>query len=987
MDEQRAKIQEDLRGLVAGEVRCDDAYLQLFASDASIYQITPLGIVHPRGVSDVVACVQYAREHHLPIHARGAGTGLAGEALGAGLILDFSRHMRRIIGTDGDTVRVQPGVVLERLNDFLAPSGKFFSPDPATLEVTTLGSVIAVDAGGSHSLKYGTARHHVRSLQLVLSDGEVVEVGRESLSGLSDKEPHLRRRDLITQLAELLGRHTEMIERCSSQAPFNCSGYNLKDVLQGSLLDLPKLLVGSEGTLALITEATLELSPLPVHTGVVLLFFDRLETAAHAALKLLPFSPSACDLMDRRVLSLARDTDPRFDLLIPAAAEAALLVEQEADTLTELQDKLQQIVDRVTNVERLVFHTHTADEPDQVALFWELANRVVPRLYRLKGSTRPVPFVEDMAVPPAALPMFLTQLQNILKKHQVTASLFAHAGHGQLHVRPFVDLTAPQAGTMLKRLAEDLYQEVFAVGGTISGEHGDGLSRTPFVERQFGELYRVFREVKRIFDPHNIFNPGKIVGDDPDLMTRNLRLVSRPQQAAAENSEKGRIPVVVPLQLDWTAAEVMQTARTCNGCGRCRTQEPGVRMCPIYRFAPIEEASPRAKANLMRNLMNARLPPDAMATDEFKEVMDFCVNCKMCKLECPAGVDIPKLVLEAKANYVSANGLNLTDWLLARLDVLSAVGSLLSPLTNWMLGNTSARWLMEKLLGIAKSRKLPRFAARTYFRRAARQKLTRPTRRTGAKVVFFVDTYANYHDPAIAEALVSVLEYNEVAVYVHPQQRYSGMSLISLGAIDRARELARHNVSLLADCVRQGYTIITAEPSAALCLTQEYPSLVDDPDALAVAENATEACTYLWRLHREGKLKLDLKPVEARLAYHQPCHLRALGVGTPGLNLLGLIPGLRVSAEEHGCSGMAGTFGMKQKNFRSSIRAGWELVSAIRDSDVQAGTTECSACKMQMEQATDKPTIHPLKLLALSYGLLPPHRNPLTFNSKPLIVS
>jgi Fe-S oxidoreductase len=411
-------------------------------------------------------------------------------------------------------------------------------------------------------------------------------------------------------------------------------------------------------------------------------------------------------------------------------------------------------------------------------------------------------------------------------------------------------------------------------------------------------------------------------------------------------------------------------------------------MCPIFRYTPAEEASPRAKANLMRAVMTGRLPPTAVSQDDFKAVADLCVNCKMCKLECPAGVDIPKLMLEAKAGYVAVNGLRLGDWLLSRLDQLSAWGSWLSPLANRAIANRQARWLIEKLLGIAHQRKLPRFAGRSFLRRAARRRLTRATVRPSPKVLYFVDTYANYHDPQLGEALVALLEHFGVSVYVHPGQWASGLSLISSGVLDRAREIARHNVTLLAEGVRQGYEIVTAEPSSALALKQEYPVIYDDPDAHLVAEHTHEACDYLLELKRASASPHHLQPIPARLAYHEPCHLRALGAGTPGLELLRQIPQLEIVAEEHGCSGMAGTFGLQRQHFRTSVRAGWELIAAVRRSPVIGGATECSACKMQMEQGTDKPTIHPLKLLAASYGLLPGSASELlSAKSQPLVVT
>jgi len=971
MDEERRRLQEDLRGLLTCEVRCDDTFLQLYATDASLYHLRPLGVIRPASTSDVVACMQYAAEHHLPIHARGAGSGLAGESLGPGLVLDFSRAMRKLMSLEGDRIRAQSGALLSRVNQELAPLGRQFGPDPANRSVCTLGGLVAIDGAGSRSLRYGSTRGYVESLQIVLSDATVHEVGLEPLSGFALDEKHARKRDLVLQIAELLRTNKELIESKRPRTRFNRCGYGIWDVLTETHLDLAKLLAGSEGTLALITEVTLRTVPSPGGRAVALLFFQRLELAARAVLEMQEFRPSACDLLDRRLLSLARDNDPRYDLLVPNSAEAALLVEVEGEDAAAAHEGLRQIIAHVRRTKSLAFDSRVAHDPEDMQLFWLIAREVVPNLSRLKGSTRPVPFVEDLAVPPQDLPGFLVKLQNIFKKHQVTASLYGHAGHGQLHVRPFLDVAEPGQLRTMQTLAAEIYREVFAVHGTISGEHGDGLSRTQFVHQQYGDLYRVLRELKRIFDPRNILNPGKIIGDDPFLLTRYLRPHSPKSLQIITPEEEDSSQSYLKLQLDWQPHEIMQAVKGCNGCGNCRTEQPGARMCPIFRFAPAEEASPRAKANLLRGVLTGTLPPEAVAEPEFKEVTDLCVNCKMCRLECPANVDIPKLVLEAKANHVAHHGLRSNDWFFTRLPEWSAFGSLISPIANWLISHPQPRWLLEKIFGLARGRKLPRFNARPFLQRAARRRLTRPTRRSGPKVAYFLDTYANYFDPQLAEALVAILEHNGIHVYVPPEQLTSGMPLIAMGAVDPARRIARQNLAWMAEAVRQGYEIVVSEPTAAVCITEEYVSLLDDPDARLVAQHTHEACTYLWQLHRAGRLRLDFHAVNRHLAYHEPCHLRALKVGTPGQNLLRLIPQLRLHTKEHGCSGMAGTFGLMKDHFASSLRAGWELMTSLRDPDLEAGVTECSACKMQMEQGTRKPTVHPLKLLAYAYGLLP----------------
>ncbi len=533
----------------------------------------------------------------------------------------------------------------------------------------------------------------------------------------------------------------------------------------------------------------------------------------------------------------------------------------------------------------------------------------------------------------------------------------------------------------MRLAAEELYAEVVDAGGAVSGGYAYGLSRTPFLARQVGPLYEVLREVKRIFDPENILNPGKIVGDDPELHMRNLRAPLLPPAESPPpppEPDQPKLRDLIELQLNWDPLRVLEATAACNRCGECRSQAPQVRMCPIFRFAPAEEASPRAKANIIRGILTRRIDLGLLASDEFKTAADLCVHCHACRLECPAGVDIPRLMRESKGAYVSSAGLPLSEWLMTRLDTLASAASKIGPLANWALGNRQMRWLLEKTLGIAQGRKLPRVASRSFLRRAARRRLHRINRRSPQKVLYFVNTYANWHDPQLGEALVAVMKHNGVAVYVPSEQRPAGMASIACGALDHARALARRNVGILADAVRQGYHVVATEPAAALCLAHEYPQMLDDDDARLLAAHSSDACAFLWKMHLSGALQLDFKPINAVLGYHAPCHLKALGVGFPGENLLGLIPGLRVHHLERGCSGMAGTFGLLHANYRNSLRAGWGLIARLRDPAIQAGATECSACKIQMEQGTAKPTLHPIKLLALAYGLMPEVERQLT---------
>ena len=988
LDQQRERIQADLRGRIAGDVRCDDVFLQLYSGDASVYQIRPLGVVRPRTVADVSACLEYAADKGIPVHARGSGTGTSGAAVGDGIILDCSRYLRRVAFVDDQVVRVQPGLVRERFNDFLRQSGRTFGPDPGVSETTTVGSMLAVDGAGSHWLKYGCPSRHILGLQIVLADGQILEVGREPLDDSEAPSAHPRKRQIVHAVSRLIRSKENVIEQNRPETVVNRAGYHVWDILDEDTLNLSGLIAGSEGTLGIITEARLATHLLPAARGICLLMFPSLESAAKAALLVRDYNAIACELMDRRHLSLAREIDDRFESLVPEDTEAALIVELDGDDRHEVGDRLRAMTDDIWDQRRLAFGARRSMGDDDLETYWDLTQKVRPTCYRRKGAVRPLPVIDDVAVAPEALPDFLVRVQNVLKRLEVTASIVGHAAQGQLIIRPFLDLADSNGPELVRRLADALYMEVADVGGTIGAERASGLSRSGYLKGQYGGLYDVFGQVKGLFDPEGILNPGKVVGADPEGVRRDLRpTVSAGFTGDAGVGEQSGLRDLLELQLNWDPGQVSDAVALCNTCGDCRSQAPGGRMCPLFRVSPSEEASPRAKANLIHAVLTGGLELESLTGDAFKSIADLCVHCHMCPSECPAGVDIPSLMLEGKGAYVAAHGLQLSDWVAARLDLVSALASRVSPLANWAMANRRCRWVIEKCFGIAQGRKLPRVTSRNFLRRAARRRLARPTRVNERKVAYFVDLYANYHDPQLAEATVAVLKHNGVSVYVPQGQKQAGMAAIADGALDIARRFARKNVAVMADAIRQGYQVIASEPAAAVCLQHEYPQLLDDEDAILVAENTSEVCSYLWKLHTVGKLQLDFKPVNVSLGYHMPCRMKALKVGSPGENLLRLIPGLAVQRCEEGCSGMAGTYGIKSVNYRASLRVARGLLHRIREEDFQAGTTECSTCKMQMEQGTTKPTIHPVKLLAYAYGLMPQIRDLLNKRGKDLVVT
>jgi FAD/FMN-containing dehydrogenase/Fe-S oxidoreductase len=1006
-EQQRGRIAEDLKGFFQGELHFDALTRTLYSTDASIFQVQPMGVAVPRDEADVQALVRYAAEQRLPLVPRGAGTGVAGEALGSGLVVDLSQHFRQIVEVGTDTVRVQPGVTLRDLNARLEREGRRFAPDCASADTCTLGGMLATNASGSRLLKHGYTRDHVAALRVVLDNGDAVSAARvgawsgDQAPTLRDQAPTLRDQaptlggqappsgdkaatlgdktatqedgngihwhDIVSTVTVLLEQNAELIRGGGPRTPFDRCAYHLRDVLRDGLLDMPRLLVGSEGTLGVFTEATLRTVPLAAGQALVLLGFASIEAALEAVQRALPGGPSACELIDRRLLSLARTSEAgRVAAVVPPEAEAVLLVEYEADTPRAARDAVLELADRLYRTDRLALCAAPAFEPDAIDRLWQIREVALPSLYSLRGGSQPVPFIEDVAVPLDELPRYLHGVQEVLKQHETTASFMIHAGTGQVHARPFLNLDRPEEVARLTAIAEAVHTLALQLGGTISTQHGTGLARTPWVARQYGPLFPLFRQVKAIFDPHGIFNPGKIVGPDPQLPPWPLRTAA-PLQAD--------LPARV---LRWQPGDVRKESASCNGCGQCRIDAATQRMCPIFHATHSEAAAPRAKANLLRHLLQEKTDPRLLSSDDVRGIADLCVNCKMCALECPAHVNVPKLMLEAKAANVAEHGLDRKDWFQARTETFARLGSAFAPLVNHFLASPSFRWVLEKLIGLSRERRLPRLAARPFLRRALRKGWSRKPRSSRPRVAYFVDVYANYVDPQIAEAVVAVLHHNGIDVYVPPDQHGCGMAALAYGDVETAREAAEHNLRLLGDVAREGYRIVCSEPTAALMLRRDYLDLVEDPDAQLVAAQTVEFTTYLWGLHQAGKLRTDFRPLDLALGHHVPCHLKALHHPPAAPALLSMIPGLRVHTIDVSCSGMAGTYGLRAENYHTSQAAGRRMLLELQRPRVLFGSTECGTCRMQMEDGAGKRTLHPAQYLALAYGIMPAAERRLT---------
>lgn len=948
------RLEDDLRGLLRGDLHLDPATRGLYATDASPFRLVPLGVVAPRDEDDLAALVRYAGEQQIPLTARGAGTNRAGSALGAGIVVDFARYFRAIGAVTGDTVRVQPGVPLRRLADLLAADGRRALPDFDATGACTVGGVMASDRAGPRLAGHGYPHQWLVGCRWLLDTGEVVDLAGEPRRAADDRPERFR--ELHHGLVDRLDAVGDELADERPRTPFDRSGYRLYGVVNAEGVDYPRLLAGSEGTLGLFTELTLRTRPLPESRAAALFAFADLDAAVRAAGLIDPV-PTACELLDRRVVSLIQSRHPELARLVPVPAEAVLVVEWESADEGGAADRAVEQIDRLYLSGGAAIHAVPGIMPDDRERVWAFREAALPCLGQLRGGPAAVNVVDDVGVPPERLPEFLAKVRELLRRFELTAAVIVQAATGQIELRPFVDMTLPDGAAKLWSLADELAELTTRLGGVIASRQGVGLARTPWVAKVRPRTAALYREIKNLFDPQGLFNPGPVVGPDPSRPAWPLREAIEPSWPNAA--------------LVWRPRELANELAACQGCGDCRTETPAARMCPVFRAVPSEEASPRAKVNLLRDLLAPGADPAKVGDDAVRAVAELCVNCKACARECPSKVNVPKLMLEAKAAHVAANGLGRTAGTLARIEGYAAWGSALAPFSNWLLARPAARWWAEKFLGIDRRRRLPAFARLPFLGRAKRWGWSRRPDDGGEKVAYFADLFANYFDPDIGEAVVRVLKHNKVSVVVPVKQYGSGMAPLVQGDVDAARDAARRNLNTFAELARDGYRIVCSEPTAAVMLRHDYLDLIDDADAVLVARQTIELTAYLWELHHRGRLRTDFRPVDLAVGHHVPCHVRALGGPVAGPRLLELIPRLRVTTIDVSCSGMAGTYGLAAKNFAASLAAGAPLMAELSRPRVVVGSTECGSCRMQMEHGSGKRTLHPVQYLALAYGLMP----------------
>ncbi|MFC4407309.1 FAD-binding and (Fe-S)-binding domain-containing protein [Haloarchaeobius iranensis] len=993
-DVTRPDILDALSTRVDGDVRFDSYSRQLYATDASIYEQLPVGVVFPQSTDDVAAVVAYCADEGIPVLPRGGGTSLAGQTVNEAVVLDFTRYMDSVESLDPDArrARVQPGGRLGDLNDRLADHGLKFAPDPAWGDKSALGGAIGNNSTGAHSLRYGKTDAYVESCEVVLADGTVTEFGEistEELRERADPDGDLEAR-IHAEVARVLDEEADEIRERYPELKRNVSGYNLdwlvedatgatRDVgepdADGGTVNLAKLLCGSEGTLAVVTEATVALEPVPETKSLALLCYDDLVTAMADVPAILDHDPAAVELVDEVLLDLARDTAEFADVAgqLPEGTRATLLVEFYADDDAAGERAVADLLaDRVPAAVEgsddgaggddpaRAFDAVEAHDDAERAKIWKLRKSGLPILLSRTSDAKHVSFIEDTAVPPDSLPEFVEGFREILDDHDTFASFYAHAGPGVLHVRPLVNTKTAEGIEAMESIADAVTDLVVDLGGSVSGEHGDGRARTQWNRKLYGDgLWETFRDLKTAFDPDWLLNPGQVCGDVS--MTEELR--SGPEYEFDAGFEP---------ELEWANENGFQgMVELCHGCGGCRGDQhtTGGVMCPTYRASREEITSTRGRANMLRSAMAGDLPDDGFGDEFVDEVLDLCIGCKGCAHDCPSEVDMAKLKAEVVHEHHEREGVPLRDRLFGRIHDLSRVGSALAPVSNWLADLGPARALGERLLGIDADRSLPTFHRKTFRDRfAARGGPAVPEHEAERRVLLYPDTHTNYTDPDAGMAAVEVLEAAGVHVRVPDEVGDTGRPVYSKGLLDAARATARENVARLAPRVRDGWDVVLVEPSNAVMLQSDYPDLLDGDSVDDLADATYGVCEYLDAFRLDDAIAFDAP--EGPLTYHGHCHQKATAKDHHAVGVLRRA-GYDVDPLDSTCCGMAGSFGYEAEHRGMSAAIAGILYDQVDESPGDRVVAPGASCRTQLadrdvlgdgDDASEPPT--PVELLA-----------------------
>jgi len=953
----RQSLRDEIGAAIEGELNFERAARLLYATDASIYQMEPAGVVFPRTTADIAAVVRICAARGVAVLPRGGGTSLAGQAVNHAVVIDCSRFMNRIleVNVEEQWARVQPGVVIASLNREAARHGLQYPVDPATSNRATIGGGIGNNSCGAHSVIYGKTVDQVLSLEVVLADGTVTTIeavhgeqlqARLGLPGLEGDIYRETQRIALGHRDEVAARFPKILRRVS--------GYNLDAATRSEeRLHLGEVVVGSEGTLAVVAEARVRLVPVPAYKGLAAVHFDTVIEAASASVTALEHGPSAVELIDHYIIAACRSNPGfrRFAEFIEGNPGGLLYIEFYGDSEAELEERLARLRADFESG-HTGYYMATTTDPSQQRTWWRVRESGLGLMMSVRGDAKPIAFVEDTAVAPGKLPAYVERFNALVASYGKDAGYYGHASVGCLHIRTLIDLKDAADLETMKAIASDVADLVLEFGGSLSGEHGDGILRGVFTERMFGaRLTQAFRDLKRAWDPHGILNPGKIV-DTPSL-DDYLRISPQTRNAEPQTF------------LDFTLEGGLAGAvEQCNGQGACRKFDGG--MCPSYMATMDEEHSTRGRANLLRMALSGVIPPSEMTGDRIYQALDLCVECKACAAECPSGVDMAKIKYEVLAQRHEERGATMRDRLFAYIGIWSGLASRVAPLANAVTALAPVREAMHRFVGIHRERPLPRLASRPFARWWERhQALRSPFEAPRGEAVLFDDTFTRYYHPEVGIAATHVLETLGYRVVVIERRGCCGRPLISKGMLGTARRWAARNVDALLPYAARGVPIVGTEPSCLLSLRDEYPDLLRSDESRTVAGRAVLLDELVATLAASDDTVRELfDESSTQTLVHTHCHQKALAGSEPTLEALGLAGG--ASLIDSGCCGMAGAFGFEAEHYEVSRQMGaLRLFPAIEASNGETTIAVTGvSCRQQIGQFTSRQPRHTAELLA-----------------------
>lgn len=955
-----------------GELFYDDTMRLLYATDASAYRELPLAVVIPKSVDDLKKLIHFARTENTSLIPRAAGTSLAGQVVGNGMVVDISKHFTRILEFNKEErwVRVQPGVIRDELNMFLKSYGLFFGPETSTANRAMIGGMVGNNSCGSNSVVYRSTREHLLEVKALLSDGSEAEFKSLNIDEFHSKcEGNSLESNIYKTVRQLLSNYGNQVE-IRKEFPKKTverrnTGYAVDILLEsapftagGPDFNFCSLIAGSEGTLAFITEIKLHLVPLPPkELGLLCVHFNSIEESLHANLIALKYKPSASELIDHYILECTRNNieQQKNRFFVQGDPGAILVVEFTGETKEEIIEVAKKVEEEM-KAAGLGYHFPLLFGNDCKKI-WTLRKAGLGLLGNLPGDEKAVPVIEDTAVDVHDLPNYIRDFNGILKKHNLFSVHYAHAGSGELHLRPIINLKTEEGNRLFRTIAEEIATLVKKYNGSLSGEHGDGRLRGEFIRQMVGEKnYALLRQLKYTWDPANIFNPNKIVDTPP--MDTMLRYTPGQQTPSFQTIFR------------YYNQDVLQHAEQCNGSGDCRkTELSGGTMCPSFMATRDERDTTRARANILREMLTNSTKQNRFDHEEIKQVMDLCLSCKGCKSECPSNVDMAKLKAEFLQHYYDANGVPFRSRLIANFSKSAQLGSLLPGLYNFAVTTPAISNLIKRVSGFNVKRSMPTLYKTTLKKWWRKHQMGNGKRETGEKKVYlFCDEFTNYNDTETGIKSILLLEKLGYEVII-PEHEESGRAWLSKGLVRTAKKIANKNIRLLKEIITAETPLIGVEPSAILTFRDEYVDLADDEQFTAAKELAKHA----WMIDEfiasevaKGHIKKESFTKEKRtIKLHGHCQQKALTSVAPSVQTLSVPENYLVEIIPSGCCGMAGSFGYEKEHYDISMKIG-ELVlfPAVRNSnqDIIVAAPGTS-CRHQIKDGTGRKALHPVEVL------------------------